>query len=73
MTLPGKAAGDGRSPGPGDLDDGDGLCIPLAGAQEKTALLLHEGRYCMPHGATPTTHILKLPPDEIGRSLDTIS
>ncbi len=33
--------------------------ISLAGAQEKTALLFHDGRWCMPIGATPTTHILK--------------
>ncbi len=38
--------------------------LSLAGAQEKTALLWHEGRWMEPHGATPTTHILKLP---IGR------
>ena len=33
----------------------------LAGAQAKTALLLDEGRWGVPHGATPTTHILKPP------------
>jgi serine/threonine-protein kinase HipA len=31
----------------------------LAGAQAKTALLLREGRWGVPSGATPTTHILK--------------
>jgi serine/threonine-protein kinase HipA len=31
----------------------------LAGAQAKTALLLEDGRWGEPHGATPTTHILK--------------
>lgn len=35
--------------------------ISLAGAQEKTALLRHDGRWHRPLGATPTTHILKLP------------
>lgn len=35
--------------------------ISLAGAQEKTALLRHGDRWCRPHGATPTTHIFKLP------------
>ncbi|MEO5960557.1 MAG: type II toxin-antitoxin system HipA family toxin [Opitutaceae bacterium] len=35
--------------------------ISLAGAQEKTALLWHEGAWHRPTGATPTTHILKLP------------
>ncbi len=34
--------------------------------QEKTALLFHEGRWLRPHGATPTTHILKLPLGLVG-------
>jgi serine/threonine-protein kinase HipA len=38
--------------------------ISLAGAQEKTALLKLKGKWRKPKGATPTTHILKLP---IGR------
>ncbi len=42
------------------------LRISLAGAQEKTALLFHQGRWCRPLGATPTTHILKLPLGLIG-------
>jgi serine/threonine-protein kinase HipA len=33
--------------------------ISVAGAQEKTALLFHEGRWKRPIGTTPTTHILK--------------
>jgi serine/threonine-protein kinase HipA len=33
--------------------------ISIAGAQEKTALLRHHGRWMRPIGATPTTHILK--------------
>lgn len=39
----------------------DEFRISLAGAQEKTALLLHEGVWHRPIGSTPTTHILKLP------------
>jgi len=35
--------------------------ISLAGAQEKTALLLRDGVWHRPTQATPTTHILKLP------------
>lgn len=42
----------------------DAFRISIAGAQEKTALLLHEGKWQKPAGATPTTHIFKLP---IGR------
>jgi serine/threonine-protein kinase HipA len=33
--------------------------ISVAGAQEKTALLFHEGKWMRPIGTTPTTHILK--------------
>ncbi|MGJ7581789.1 type II toxin-antitoxin system HipA family toxin [Variovorax sp. RHLX14] len=44
----------------------DELRISLAGAQEKTALLWHEGRWLRPVGATPTTHILKLPLGLVG-------
>ena len=42
--------------------------ISLAGAQEKTALLYHEGRWCRPAGATPTSHLFKLPIGKLGRS-----
>lgn len=44
----------------------DDFRISLAGAQEKTALLRHEGRWCLPVGATPTTHIMKLPLGLVG-------
>jgi serine/threonine-protein kinase HipA len=33
--------------------------ISIAGAQEKTALLHWKDHWCIPHGSTPTTHILK--------------
>ena len=33
--------------------------ISIAGAQEKTALLYWKDHWCIPHGSTPTTHILK--------------
>ncbi len=46
--------------------DDDSFRISIAGAQEKTALLWHEGRWCRPHGATPTTHIFKLPLGLVG-------
>ena len=47
-------------------DDQEELRISLAGAQEKTALLWHEGAWMRPHGTTPTTHILKLPLGLVG-------
>ncbi len=51
--------------------DEEELRISIAGAQEKTALTWHEGRWCKPHGATPTTHILKLPLGLVGgRQMD---
>jgi serine/threonine-protein kinase HipA len=40
--------------------------ISIAGAQEKTALLYWQGRWCRPLGATPTTHIFKFPLGLIG-------
>ena len=42
------------------------LRISIAGAQEKSAFLWHEGRWHRPTGATPTTHILKLPLGLVG-------
>jgi serine/threonine-protein kinase HipA len=44
----------------------DDFRISIAGAQEKTALLFHDGRWCLPRGGTPTTHIFKLPLGLIG-------
>lgn len=38
--------------------DGD-FRISVAGAQEKTALLWHDGKWLKPRGTTPTTHIFK--------------
>ena len=45
----------------GMSDEYDDFRISLAGAQEKTALLYHNHRWCLPHGTTATSHILKLP------------
>ncbi|MEV4782500.1 type II toxin-antitoxin system HipA family toxin [Burkholderia sp. LMU1-1-1.1] len=47
-------------------EDADDLRISLAGAQEKTALLWHNGGWMRPHSSTPTTHILKLPLGLVG-------
>ena len=58
-------------PGLGADQDLDDLRISIAGAQEKTALLRVDGQWCRPLGATPTTHILKLPLGLVGgRRLD---
>jgi serine/threonine-protein kinase HipA len=54
------AASLGPGFGPEEKTD-DSFRISLAGAQEKTALLWHEGAWHKPTGATPTTHIFKLP------------
>ncbi|MBX3745519.1 MAG: HipA domain-containing protein [Verrucomicrobiae bacterium] len=58
------------SAAPGQDDE---FRISLAGAQEKTALLWHDGAWHRPTGATPTTHILKLPigPAPMGINLST--
>lgn len=40
--------------------------LSIAGAQEKTALLLHQGQWHIPKGATPSTHIFKLPLGIVG-------
>ncbi|RXZ33999.1 type II toxin-antitoxin system HipA family toxin [Oxalobacteraceae bacterium CAVE-383] len=50
------------------VHDDDLFRISIAGAQEKTAFTWHEQRWCRPHGATPTTHIFKLPLGLIGGS-----
>ena len=47
-------------------DEEESFRISLAGAQEKTALTWHQGQWCKPHGATPTTHIFKLPMGLVG-------
>jgi serine/threonine-protein kinase HipA len=73
-TAPGPAgAAEGRPVGEdyiaaklGDLvatplgvDEDDEFRISLAGAQEKTALLLWKNKWHVPHGTTATTHIMK--------------
>jgi serine/threonine-protein kinase HipA len=52
----------------GEPPDDDLFRISLAGAQEKTALTRVGRRWCRPHGATPTTHIVKLPLGLVGGS-----
>jgi serine/threonine-protein kinase HipA len=62
------AVGAGRSGG-APAPDG-AFRISIAGAQEKAALLWLDGRWCIPNGATPTTHIFKLPMGVLPRGLD---
>lgn len=47
-------------------DPDDDFRISLAGAQEKDAFLRWNGRWMKPRGATPTTHIFKLPMGLVG-------
>jgi serine/threonine-protein kinase HipA len=51
----------------GMVREDDAFRISLAGAQEKTALLWHNGQWCRPVGATPTSHIIKLPIGTVGQ------
>ena len=48
------------------MNEEDEFRISIAGAQEKTAFLFHQGRWWRPSGSTPTTHIFKLPLGLIG-------
>ena len=54
-----------RAFGAGSDPDAD-FRISLAGAQEKTAFLWWDGQWLAPHGATPTSHIFKLPLGLVG-------
>jgi serine/threonine-protein kinase HipA len=56
--------------GIGSPETEEPLRISIAGAQEKTALLRMGNAWFWPEGATPTTHILKLPLGIIGGGLD---
>jgi len=51
---------------PGHLDEDADLRLSIAGAQEKSALLWHDGQWHKPIGSTPTTHILKMPMGLVG-------
>ncbi|MAZ47971.1 MAG: hypothetical protein CME65_05370 [Halobacteriovoraceae bacterium] len=48
----------GRATPLGMSEDED-FRLSIAGAQEKTAFLSVNGKWCKPHGMTPTTHIFK--------------
>lgn len=53
----------------GALNETEDFRISIAGAQEKTALLRIGHTWRLPLGATPTTHILKLPLGIVGGGL----
>lgn len=52
------------------IDPDEPFRISLAGAQEKTAYLRHEGHWVRPRGLTPTSHIFKRPMGIIGGGHD---
>lgn len=54
----------------GRLDEDDDFRVSIAGAQEKTALLKLKNNWMRPHGATPSTHILKLPIGQLPQGMD---
>ncbi len=54
------------NPGSSNTRDDEDFRLSLAGAQEKTALLFHDGEWHIPIGATPSTHIIKLPMGTFG-------
>jgi serine/threonine-protein kinase HipA len=67
QEIGGRLRGITASPGPGSPGAAsDELRLSVAGAQEKTAFLWHNGQWCLPLGSTPTTHLFKLPMGIIG-------
>jgi serine/threonine-protein kinase HipA len=62
-AIAAELAGVTSSSPAGEIDD---FRISIAGAQEKTAFLKHQGKWCRPIGSTPTTHIFKLPLGLVG-------
>lgn len=60
----------GLKQAPLGLSRDDAFRISVAGAQEKTALLWHEGVWKKPHGTTPTTHIFKTQIGQLPNGID---
>lgn len=60
----------GLSQAPLGLSSDDAFRISVAGAQEKTALLWHDGQWIKPHGTTPTTHLIKTQIGELPGGID---
>jgi len=60
----------GLSQAPLGLSRDDDFRISVAGAQEKTALLHHQGQWLKPHGTTPTTHLFKTRIGQLPNGID---
>jgi serine/threonine-protein kinase HipA len=60
----------GLAQAPLGLTRDDDFRISVAGAQEKTALLHHDGKWLKPHGTTPTTHIFKTQIGKLPNGID---
>jgi serine/threonine-protein kinase HipA len=60
----------GLAQAPLGLTRDDDFRISIAGAQEKTALLRHDGAWLKPLGTTPTTHILKTQIGQLPNGID---
>lgn len=77
-TIKGEAVDDeaigkmlrGLAQAPLGLVRDDDFRISIAGAQEKTALLRHDGKWLKPHGTTATTHIFKTQIGELPNGID---
>lgn len=52
------------------IDEDEDFRISIAGAQEKTALLFWKDKWHIPHGTTPTTHIIKPQIGELPSGID---
>lgn len=60
----------GLAQAPLGLSRDDDFRISIAGAQEKTALLWHSGKWLKPHGTTATTHLFKTQIGELPNGID---
>jgi serine/threonine-protein kinase HipA len=60
----------GLSQAPLGLSRDDDFRISVAGTQEKTALLRHNGKWLKPSGTTPTTHLFKTQIGKLPNGID---
>jgi serine/threonine-protein kinase HipA len=64
---------DNLATAPLGITEDESFRISIAGAQEKTALLRWNGRWCKPRGTTATTHIFKLSTEKLPNGVDLTS